>query len=63
MERSENELNRIKDDVSQSISKNKLRTLLSGGTVIFAIMLFAILFGLANGLQNTFNEGNPILRL
>ena len=44
-------------EIFQSISKNKLRTLLSGGTVIFAIMLFAILFGLANGLQNTFNEG------
>ena len=44
-------------EIFQSIRKNKLRTLLSGGTVIFAIMLFAILFGLANGLQNTFNEG------
>ena len=44
-------------EIFQSISKNKLRTLLSGGTVIFAIMLFAILFGLANGLHNTFNEG------
>ena len=44
-------------EIFQSISKNKLRTLLSGGTVIFAIMLFAILFGLANGLQNTFSEG------
>ena len=33
-------------EIFQSISKNKLRTLLSGGTVIFAIMLFAILFGL-----------------
>jgi putative ABC transport system permease protein len=44
-------------EIFQSISKNKLRTLLSGGTVIFAIMLFAILFGLANGLQNTFAEG------
>ena len=44
-------------EIFQSIRKNKLRTLLSGGTVIFAIMLFSILFGLANGLQNTFNEG------
>jgi len=42
-------------EIFQSISKNKLRTLLSGFTVAFAIMLFAILFGVANGLQNSFN--------
>ena len=42
-------------EVFQSINKNKLRTLLSGFTVAFAIMLFAILFGVANGLQNSFN--------
>ena len=42
-------------EIFQSISKNKLRTLLSGFTVSFAIMLFAILFGVANGLQNSFN--------
>ena len=44
-------------EIFQSINKNRVRTILSGVTVIFAIMLFAILFGLANGLQNTFNEG------
>ena len=43
-------------EIFQSISKNKLRTLLSGFTVAFAIMLFAILFGVANGLQNSFNS-------
>ena len=43
-------------EIYQSISKNKLRTLLSGFTVAFAIMLFAILFGVANGLQNSFNS-------
>jgi len=42
-------------EIFQSINKNKLRTLLSGFTVAFAIMLFAILFGVANGLQNSFN--------
>jgi len=29
---------------------------MSGFTVLFAIMLFTILFGIANGLQNTFTE-------
>lgn len=43
-------------EIFQSINKNRLRTLLSGFTVIFAIMLFTILFGLVNGLQNTFTE-------
>ncbi|PTM11452.1 MAG: ABC transporter ATP-binding protein [Bacteroidetes bacterium] len=43
-------------EIFQSINKNRVRTLLSGFTVLFAIMLFAILFGIANGLQNTFTE-------
>lgn len=43
-------------EIFQSINKNRLRTLLSGFTVVFAIMLFTILFGLVNGLQNTFTE-------
>ena len=38
-------------EVLQSLNKNKLRTLLSGFTVAFAIMLFTILFGIANGFQ------------
>lgn len=42
-------------EIFQSISKNKLRSLLSGFTVSFAILLFTLLFGIANGLENTFN--------
>lgn len=42
-------------EIFQSISKNKLRSLLSGFTVAFAILLFTLLFGIANGLENTFN--------
>lgn len=44
-------------EIFQSINMNKTRTLLSGFTVTFAILLFAILFGIANGLKNTFAEG------
>lgn len=44
-------------EIFQSINKNRTRSLLSGFTVAFAILLFTILFGIANGLQNTFNEG------
>ena len=43
-------------EIFQSINKNRLRTLMSGFTVLFAIMLFTILFGISNGLQNTFTE-------
>jgi len=43
-------------EIFQSINKNRTRSLLSGFTVAFAILLFAILFGLANGLNNTFAE-------
>jgi len=41
-------------EIFQSMSKNKLRSLLSGFTVSFAILLFTLLFGIANGLENTF---------
>lgn len=44
-------------EIFQSINMNKTRSLLSGFTVAFAILLFAILFGLGNGLLNTFAEG------
>lgn len=44
-------------EIFQSINMNRTRSLLSGFTVAFAIMLFAILFGLGNGLLNTFAEG------
>ncbi|NQY05706.1 MAG: ABC transporter permease [Flavobacteriaceae bacterium] len=43
-------------EIFQSISKNKLRSLLSGFTVSFAILLFTLLFGIANGLENTFRS-------
>ncbi|WP_303318644.1 ABC transporter permease [Flavivirga abyssicola] len=43
-------------EIFQSINMNRTRSLLSGFTVTFAILLFAILFGISNGLQNTFAE-------
>jgi len=43
-------------EIFQSINKNRTRSILSGFTVAFAILLFAILFGIANGLNNTFAE-------
>lgn len=42
-------------EIFQSINMNKTRTLLSGFTVAFAILLFALLFGITNGLLNTFD--------
>ena len=44
-------------EIFQSINKNRTRSLLSGITVAFAILLFTILFCLVNGLINTFEEG------
>jgi len=43
-------------EIFQSINMNRTRSLLSGFTVAFAILLFTILFGIANGLNNTFAE-------
>lgn len=43
-------------EIFQAISKNKLRTVLTGFTVAFAILLFTLLFGIGNGLQNTFKK-------
>lgn len=43
-------------EIFQSINKNRLRSILSGFTVAFAILLFTLLFGIGNGLQNTFKE-------
>jgi len=43
-------------EIFQSINKNRTRSLLSGFTVAFAILLFTILFGIANGLNNKFAE-------
>jgi len=43
-------------EIFQAISKNKLRTALSGFTISFAILLFTLLFGVGNGLKHTFEE-------
>lgn len=43
-------------EIFQSINKNKLRTVLSGFTVAFAVLLFTVLFGIFGGLSNTFEE-------
>ncbi len=43
-------------EIFQTISKNKLRTILSGFTIAFAILLFTILFGIGNGLKHTFER-------
>ena len=43
-------------EIFQTISKNKLRTFLSGFTVALGIFIFVILFGLGNGLKNMFQE-------
>lgn len=41
-------------EIFQSINKNKLRSILSGFTIAFAILLFTLLFGIVTGLQNQF---------
>lgn len=43
-------------EIFQAMSKNKLRTVLTGFTVAFAILLFTLLFGIGKGLQNTFKS-------
>ena len=43
-------------EIFQSMGKNKLRTILSGFTITFAILLFTILLGMGNGLKNTFES-------
>ncbi|ULC59399.1 ABC transporter permease [Flaviramulus sp. BrNp1-15] len=43
-------------EIIQSMNKNRTRSILSGFTVAFAIMLFTILIGIANGLENTFKD-------
>ena len=44
------------NEIFQSIRKNKLRSMLSGLTIAFAILIFTLLFGIANGLKNTFES-------
>lgn len=43
-------------EIFQSMNKNKLRSVLSGFTVAFAILLFTLLFGVVSGLRNTFAD-------
>ena len=43
-------------EIFQTISKNKLRTALSGFTIAFAILLFTLLFGIGNGLKHQFEK-------
>jgi putative ABC transport system permease protein len=43
-------------EIFQSINKNKLRSVMSGLTVAFAILLFTLLFGVVSGLSNFFKN-------
>lgn len=43
-------------EIFDTIQKNKLRTVLSGFTIALGIFIFVLLFGLGNGLKNTFQE-------
>lgn len=43
-------------EIFQTLGKNKLRTLLSGFTIAFAILLFTLLFGIGNGLKHFFEK-------
>ena len=43
-------------EIFQSINKNKLRTVLGAFTVALGIFIFTVLFGMGNGLKNTFQK-------
>ena len=43
-------------EIFETIRKNKLRTFLSGFTVALGILIFVVLFGFGNGLDNTFDK-------
>ena len=43
-------------EIFDTISKNKLRTSLAGITVALGILIFVVLYGLGNGLENTFQK-------
>ena len=46
----------IWQEIFDTIKKNKLRTFLSGFTVAIGILIFIILFGLGNGLEDSFSK-------
>ncbi len=55
-------------EIFEAIRKNKLRTFLTGFTVALGILIFVTLFGMGNGLNNTFmkffgDDATNILRL
>lgn len=55
-------------EIFEAIGKNKLRTFLTGFTVALGILIFVTLFGMGNGLNNTFekffgDDATNILRL
>jgi len=43
-------------EIFDTIRKNKLRTSLAGVTVALGILIFVVLYGLGNGLENTFEK-------
>jgi putative ABC transport system permease protein len=55
-------------EILQTIQKNKLRTFLTGFTVALGIFIYVTLYGMGNGLNNTFmkffgNDATNILRV
>lgn len=43
-------------EILESIANNKLRTFLSGFTISLGIFIFIVLFGMGNGLENSFQS-------
>jgi putative ABC transport system permease protein len=44
------------EEIIYTISKNKLRTALSGFTIALGVFIFVVLFGFGNGLKNGFSN-------